>query len=113
VCLLVTDLRRGREPWFVLTGDTLFVGAVGRPDLPGEVRKSAADLYTSLHEKVLAACSFGHEEPSENGIVHTTMTLTVSVDAKTLSGTWYNFDEQEDIPFEVTRKTVGNCQAPD
>jgi hypothetical protein len=53
------------------------------------------------------------EEPSENGIVHTTMTLTVSVDAKTLSGTWYNFDEQEDIPFEVTRKTVGNCQAPD
>jgi glyoxylase-like metal-dependent hydrolase (beta-lactamase superfamily II) len=44
VCLLVTDLRRGREPWFVLTGDTLFVGAVGRPDLHGEVRKSAADL---------------------------------------------------------------------
>ena len=54
VCLLVTDLRRGADPWFVLTGDTLFVGAVGRPDLPGETRKSAADLYTSLHEKVLS-----------------------------------------------------------
>jgi glyoxylase-like metal-dependent hydrolase (beta-lactamase superfamily II) len=27
VCLAVTDLRRGPEPWFLLTGDTLFVGA--------------------------------------------------------------------------------------
>jgi glyoxylase-like metal-dependent hydrolase (beta-lactamase superfamily II) len=53
VCLLVTDLRRGPDPWFVLTGDTLFVGAVGRPDLPGRARENAAQLYVSLHEKVL------------------------------------------------------------
>ena len=32
MCLLVTDRKRGSDPWFVLTGDTLFVGAVGRPD---------------------------------------------------------------------------------
>ena len=30
---LVTDRARGPEPWFVLTGDSLFVGDVGRPDL--------------------------------------------------------------------------------
>jgi glyoxylase-like metal-dependent hydrolase (beta-lactamase superfamily II) len=30
---LVTDLARGEDPWFVLTGDSLFVGDVGRPDL--------------------------------------------------------------------------------
>lgn len=30
---LVTDLSRGIDPWFVLTGDSLFVGDVGRPDL--------------------------------------------------------------------------------
>ena len=53
VCLLVTDLRRGPDPWFVLTGDTLFVGAVGRPDLPGHARENAAELYASLHEKLL------------------------------------------------------------
>jgi glyoxylase-like metal-dependent hydrolase (beta-lactamase superfamily II) len=53
VCLLVTDRRRGPDPWFVLTGDTLFVGAVGRPDLPGRARESAADLYTSLHDTLL------------------------------------------------------------
>ena len=53
VCLLVTDLRRGPDPWFVLTGDTLFVGAVGRPDLPGHARENASDLYDSLHARLL------------------------------------------------------------
>jgi hydroxyacylglutathione hydrolase len=53
VCLLVTDLKRGPEPWFVLTGDTLFVGAVGRPDLPGRARENAAALHASLHQRLL------------------------------------------------------------
>jgi glyoxylase-like metal-dependent hydrolase (beta-lactamase superfamily II) len=53
VCLLVTDLKRGTDPWFVLTGDTLFVGAVGRPDLPGRARENAAELYASIHGKLL------------------------------------------------------------
>jgi hydroxyacylglutathione hydrolase len=51
--LVVTDLRRGPAPWFVITGDTLFAGAVGRPDLPGEARENASRLYASLHEKLL------------------------------------------------------------
>lgn len=54
MCLVVTDLKRGAEPWFVLTGDTLFVGAVGRPDLRGRARESAAQLFESLHRKLLA-----------------------------------------------------------
>ena len=53
LCLLVTDLRRGTDPWFVLTGDTLFVGAVGRPDLPGRARENAGELYDSIHQKLL------------------------------------------------------------
>ncbi len=53
VSLLVSDLRRGPDPWFVLTGDTLFVGAVGRPDLPGRARENASELFSSLHEKLL------------------------------------------------------------
>jgi hydroxyacylglutathione hydrolase len=53
ICLLVTDLKRGRDPWFVLTGDTLFVGAVGRPDLPGRARENAAELHGSVHGKLL------------------------------------------------------------
>lgn len=53
ISLLVRDLRRGPDPWFVLTGDTLFVGAVGRPDLPGRARENAAELHNSLHTKLL------------------------------------------------------------
>jgi glyoxylase-like metal-dependent hydrolase (beta-lactamase superfamily II) len=54
ICLLITDNSRGSEPWFLLTGDTLFVGAVGRPDLPGNAEQSAAELYKSLHHKILS-----------------------------------------------------------
>jgi hydroxyacylglutathione hydrolase len=54
VCLLVRDMRRGDEPWFVVTGDTLFVGAVGRPDLAGTEREMAAQLYDSLHARLLS-----------------------------------------------------------
>lgn len=57
ICLLVTDERRGPDPWFVLTGDTLFVGAVGRPDLPGRARDNASELYDSIHEKLLTLSS--------------------------------------------------------
>lgn len=53
VCLVVTDLKRGTDPWFVVTGDTLFVGAVGRPDLPGRAAESAAQLHASIHERLL------------------------------------------------------------
>jgi hydroxyacylglutathione hydrolase len=53
VCLVVRDLRRGDEPWFVITGDTLFVGAVGRPDLAGHEHTMAAQLHDTLHSKLL------------------------------------------------------------
>jgi glyoxylase-like metal-dependent hydrolase (beta-lactamase superfamily II) len=53
MCLLVTDVRRGQEPWFVITGDTLFVGAIGRPDLAGREQEMAGMLYDSLHAKLL------------------------------------------------------------
>jgi glyoxylase-like metal-dependent hydrolase (beta-lactamase superfamily II)/rhodanese-related sulfurtransferase len=52
ICLLVTDRSRGDQPWFVLTGDTLFVGSVGRPDLGGE--QAASDVYDSLTKVLLA-----------------------------------------------------------
>ncbi len=54
ICLVVSDLRRGPDPWFVCTGDTLFVGAVGRPDLPGRTEQNARELYASLHQKLLS-----------------------------------------------------------
>ncbi|MEY2343337.1 MBL fold metallo-hydrolase [Acidithiobacillus sp. IBUN Pt1247-S3] len=53
ICLLVSDLRRSQDPWFVLTGDTLFVSGVGRPDLGGTPEEMAHQLYDSLQQKLL------------------------------------------------------------
>lgn len=54
ICLLVSDNRRGSDPWFVLTGDTLFVGSVGRPDLAGREAEMAGTLFHSLHDRLLS-----------------------------------------------------------
>jgi hydroxyacylglutathione hydrolase len=58
ISLLVCDLARNAEhPCAVLTGDTLFIGDVGRPDLRASLGWTAADLgarlYDSLHQKLL------------------------------------------------------------
>jgi hydroxyacylglutathione hydrolase len=44
----VVDGSRGPEPWLVLTGDSLFVGDVARPDLAVEPREGAEGLFHSL-----------------------------------------------------------------
>jgi hydroxyacylglutathione hydrolase len=55
---LVTDRRRGEEPWLVLTGDSLLVGDAARPDLHADGEQSsqemAAALYRSLTKRLLA-----------------------------------------------------------
>jgi len=53
ISLLVSDYRRGDAPWFAITGDTLFVGAVGRPDLAGHEKEMAEHLWHTLHERLL------------------------------------------------------------
>lgn len=57
ISILVIDTLVSNEPKAVLTGDTLFIGDVGRPDLAGgrgfTAEQMAASLYDSLHEKLL------------------------------------------------------------
>jgi hydroxyacylglutathione hydrolase len=55
ICVVVSDLERGPDPYAVLTGDTLFIGDVGRPDLSEShtPQELAGMLYDSLHEKLL------------------------------------------------------------
>jgi rhodanese-related sulfurtransferase/glyoxylase-like metal-dependent hydrolase (beta-lactamase superfamily II) len=50
---LLRDVARG-EPWAVLSGDSLFIGDVARPDLAVEPREGAVDIYRSLNERLLA-----------------------------------------------------------
>jgi hydroxyacylglutathione hydrolase len=55
MCLVITDEEKSSAPWAVLTGDTLFLGDVGRPDLSKRYTPAqlAGMLYDSLHNKVL------------------------------------------------------------
>uniref|UniRef100_Q01Q87 Beta-lactamase domain protein n=1 Tax=Solibacter usitatus (strain Ellin6076) TaxID=234267 RepID=Q01Q87_SOLUE len=55
ISILVTDLERSPDPYAVLTGDTLFIGDVGRPDLaPNHTPQQLAGmLYESLQKKLL------------------------------------------------------------
>jgi glyoxylase-like metal-dependent hydrolase (beta-lactamase superfamily II)/rhodanese-related sulfurtransferase len=55
ICVLIKDMGQLDRPASVFTGDTLFVGDVGRPDLSPihTPQQLAAILYKSLHEKLL------------------------------------------------------------
>jgi glyoxylase-like metal-dependent hydrolase (beta-lactamase superfamily II)/rhodanese-related sulfurtransferase len=57
MCILVIDTEVSDEPQKILTGDTLFIGDVGRPDLAGgkgyTPQMMAAMMYDTLHEKLL------------------------------------------------------------
>jgi hydroxyacylglutathione hydrolase len=48
------DTSRGEEPWAVLSGDTLFVGDVARPDLAIEKAEGARGIFRSLHRQLLS-----------------------------------------------------------
>lgn len=52
-CFALIDTSRGAGPWAVLTGDSLFVGGVARPDLAVEPHEGARDIFRSLHGALL------------------------------------------------------------
>ncbi len=56
ICILVTDREAAPHPTKLLSGDTLFIGDVGRPDLsPSHTPKELAGLlYDSLRQKILS-----------------------------------------------------------
>ena len=57
ICVMVTDADNADEPQKILTGDTLFIGDIGRPDLAGgkgyTPQMMAAMMYDTLHDKIL------------------------------------------------------------
>jgi len=53
IVIAVIDRSRGPEPWILLTGDSLFIGDVARPDLAIDGREGASALYESLHQRLL------------------------------------------------------------
>src|SRR4051812_8810667 len=49
----LVDTARGSQPWAVLTGDSLFVGDIARPDLAVDKREGAHGIFHSLHDRLL------------------------------------------------------------
>jgi glyoxylase-like metal-dependent hydrolase (beta-lactamase superfamily II)/rhodanese-related sulfurtransferase len=50
---MLTDTRRSAEPWAVLSGDSLFVGDIARPDLAVDKDEGARGIFRSLNERLL------------------------------------------------------------
>ena len=50
----LVDTARSDEPWAVLTGDSLFVGGVARPDLAVDKADGARGIFESLHRQLLS-----------------------------------------------------------
>ena len=63
---VVSDSARGGEPWLVVTGDSLFVGDVARPDLAVEPDEGARELFASLH-RLLELDDFAEAWPGHIG----------------------------------------------
>ena len=55
ICILVSNTARPSDPPTLFSGDMLFVGSVGRPDLLGEeqTRTLATALYHTIHDKLM------------------------------------------------------------
>jgi glyoxylase-like metal-dependent hydrolase (beta-lactamase superfamily II) len=54
VAFALIGTARGDEPWAVLTGDTLFVGDLARPDLAVDKDEGARGIFHSLQDKLLS-----------------------------------------------------------
>jgi hydroxyacylglutathione hydrolase len=66
LAFLVSDSGRAEAPWLVVTGDSLFVGDVARPDLAVEPEEGAQGLYRSLR-RLLALEEFAEVWPGHIG----------------------------------------------
>jgi len=103
----LTDGRRGAEPWAVLSGDSLFVGDVARPDLAVEREEGARQLHASLHRRLLTLPDDCEVWPAHLG---GSMCGGPGMDAKTSSTIGYERRHQPLLaladPEEFTRRAI-------
>ncbi|HLH14494.1 MAG TPA: MBL fold metallo-hydrolase [Solirubrobacteraceae bacterium] len=83
---VLVDTARGEEPWAVLSGDSLFVGDVARTDLAIDGARGAAQIFRSVHEKLLRLPDDCELWPSHLG---GSMCGGAGMDAKTCSTIGY------------------------
>jgi hydroxyacylglutathione hydrolase len=105
---VLVDTARGSEPWAVLTGDSLFVGDIARPDLAVEKEDGARGIFTSLR----ALLELGDDVEVWPGHLGGSLCGGPSMDLKVSTTIGYErrhnallrVDDQDDF---VTRATAG------
>jgi hydroxyacylglutathione hydrolase len=105
---LLRDASRGNDPWAVLTGDSLFVGDVARPDLAVEPRAGAADIFRSLHERLLALPDETEVWPGHLG---GSLCGSSGIDLKTSTTIGFERRHNRALRFESEREFVEDAVA--
>jgi hydroxyacylglutathione hydrolase len=103
---LLRDSRRRGDPWAVLTGDSLFVGDVARPDLATEKREAAAGIFRSLHDRLMSLPDDvevwpGHLGGSSCG--------SAGIDHKSTSTIGFERDHNRALGFETEEEFVADA----
>lgn len=101
ITILAEDSENPGEPLKMFTGDTLFIGDVGRPDLVGSkgftAEQMGSMLYDSLHEKILPLPDETEVYPSHGA---------GSLCSKSLSKeTWSTLGEQKKVNYALKPMT--------
>jgi hydroxyacylglutathione hydrolase len=105
---LLRDSARGDDPWAVLSGDCLFVGDVARPDLAVEPREGAADIFRSLHERLL---TLPEETEVWPGHLGGSLCGSSGIDLKTCSTIGFERRHNRALRFESEAEFVADAVA--
>ncbi len=105
---LLRDASRGDDPWAALTGDCLFVGDVARPDLAVEPREGAADIFRSLHERLL---TLPEETEVWPGHLGGSLCGSSGIDLKTCSTIGFEKRHNRALEFESEAEFVEDAVA--
>jgi glyoxylase-like metal-dependent hydrolase (beta-lactamase superfamily II) len=109
VAFLVTDVTRGDDPWAVLTGDSLLVGDVGRPDLlVGEQaarkegwRERSMLQFTSIRDRLLSLPDHVEVYPGHYG---RSTCGGINMSGKASSTVW--FEKKYNLPMRQPNKEI-------
>jgi hydroxyacylglutathione hydrolase len=105
---LLRDASRSDDPWAALTGDCLFVGDVARPDLAVEPREGAADIFRSLHERLL---TLPEETEVWPGHLGGSLCGSAGIDLKTCSTIGFEKRHNRALEFESEAEFVEDAVA--
>ena len=103
------DTARSDEPWAVLTGDSLFVGDIARPDLAVEKEDGARGIFRSLHDQLLA---LGDDVEVWPGHLGGSLCGGPSIDLKVSSTIGFERRHNELLQRRPTRTTSSRARPP-